>query len=148
MAAKKRRSVGPASAAGPSQRQLRVGEEMRHALARIFERGDLRDPALRDANLTVTEVRVSPDLKHATAFVMPLAGRQADEVMAALKRSASFLRTAVARAVTLRLAPSLAFELDASFEQASRIDALLHRPEVARDLTQDDIAQDGTDDGA
>ena len=128
---------------GASQRQLRVGEEMRHALAEIFLRGALRDPALQDLNITVTEVRVSPDLKHAIAFVMPLGGRQAAEAVAGLRRSAAFLRRELARAVKLRVAPTVAFELDASFDHASRVEALLHRPEVARDLEQD-----RTDDGA
>lgn len=128
--------------AAVSQRQLRVGEEMRHALAEIFRRGNLRDPALRDVNLTVTEVRVAADLKHATVFVMPLAGRDAAETLAGLKRGAAFLRMAVAHAVRLRAAPALVFELDQSFDHASRIEALLHRPEVARDLGRDDSADD------
>lgn len=143
MRAKKSSVRGSAQAAGPSQRQLRVGEEMRHALARIFQRGMLRDPALQDVTLTVTEVRLSPDLKHATAFVMPLGGRKAAEVIAGLQRGAAYLRKEVARAVKLRVAPTIAFVLDASFDHASNVEALLHRPEVARDLVQD-----GTDDGA
>src|SRR5437588_6932826 len=91
-------------AAGPraaSQRQLRVGEELRHVLAQLLRPGELRDPALRDANITVTEVRVSPDLKNATAFVMPLAGSNTTEIMVGLKRSAPFLRGRVARTVEL-----------------------------------------------
>lgn len=120
--------------AHPSQRPLRVGEELRHALARIFERGELRDPDLQGVTVTVTEVRVSPDLKNATAYVMPLGGTHAAEVLAALRRCAPFLRKALAREVPLRYAPALAFALDTSFEYASRIDALLHKPEVERDL--------------
>lgn len=143
MAARKSRSAGSLPALGSSQRQLRVGEEMRHALAHLFQRGALRDPALQDVNFTVTEVRVSPDLKHATAFVMPLGGRNTAEAVAGLRRGAAYLRMEVARAVKLRMAPTLAFELDASFDHASRVEALLNRPDVARDL-----AQDGTDDGA
>lgn len=112
-------------------------------LAHIFARDAFRDPALQELNLTVTEVRISPDLKHATVFVMPLAGRNAADTIAALRHGASFLRAEVARDVKLRFAPTLAFELDESFEHASRIDALLRRSDVARDLTQD-----GTDDGA
>src|SRR5438477_9731510 len=92
-------SSGPQT---PGQRQLRVGEELRHALAQLLRPGELRDPALRDANITVVEVRVSPDLRNATAFVMPLAGEKADEIMAGLKRSAVFLRGQVARMVELR----------------------------------------------
>lgn len=142
MRVKNSRSVG-ASRTESSQRQLRVGEEMRHALAHLFQRGALRDPALQDLNLTVTEVRVSPDLKHATAFVMPLGGHNASEAIAGLRRGAAYLRMELARAVKLRVAPTIAFELDASFDHASKVGALLHRPDVARDLTQD-----GTDDGA
>ena len=118
----------------PSQRRLRVGEELRHALARILQRGELRDPALQDVAVTVTEVRVSPDLKHATAYVMPLGGRHAAEVIAALTRSAGYLRGQLAREVPLRFSPGLAFALDTSFDHASRINELLHRPEVERDL--------------
>jgi ribosome-binding factor A len=125
-------------AEGPSQRQLRVGEELRHVLARLLERGELRDPALHDAVVTVTEVRVSPDLKSATAYVMPLGGAHAPEIVSALKRSAAFIRGAVARAVKLRHAPQIGFAIDTSFDHASRIDALLHRPDVARDLDRDD----------
>ncbi len=88
-----------------SQRQLRVGEELRHALAQLLRPGELRDPALRDTSVTVTEVRISPDLRNATAFVMPLAGEHADEVMAGLKRSAPFLKARIARMVELRHGP-------------------------------------------
>lgn len=118
---------------GQSPRSLRVGEEMRHALARIFEHG-LHDPALAGVALTITEVRVSPDLKHATVFVVPLSGSHAAEVMAGLKRAEGYLRRALAQAVKLRYAPALHFTLDTSFEHATQIDALLRRPEVARDL--------------
>jgi ribosome-binding factor A len=124
-------------AAGPraqSQRQLRVGEELRHALAQLLRPGELRDPALREANITVTEVRVSPDLKNATAYVMPLAGGNSDEIMAGLRRSAPFLKGRMARAVELRQVPNLAFALDNAFDNAARIAALLARPEVERDL--------------
>ena len=122
---------GPTSA---SQRQLRVGEELRHALAQLLRPGELRDPALREANVTVTEVRVSPDLRNATAFVMPFAGANADQVMAGLKRSAVFLKGRVARMVELRQAPRIVFALDDAFDNAARIAALLARPEVERDL--------------
>jgi ribosome-binding factor A len=111
-----------------------VGEELRHALARIFEEGRLRDPALAGLAVTVTEVRVSPDLKNATAYVMPLAGAHAGEALEALKRASGFLRRELAQMVLLRVVPTLGFVLDNSFEHASQIDALLHRPEVARDL--------------
>jgi ribosome-binding factor A len=124
--------------AGPSQRQLRVGEELRHALAGILGRRDFRDPVLHSANVTVTEVRVSPDLKSATAFVCPLGGTQAPETLAALRRGAPFIRGLVAKEVPLRRVPTLSFQLDTSFDHASRIETLLHRPEVARDLEKDD----------
>lgn len=116
------------------QRQLRVGEELRHALSKILRQGQCRDPALESASITVTEVRISPDLRNATAFVMPLAGTNATEIIAGLKRSAGFLKGLLARAVPLRNTPDLTFALDSSFEQADRISALLARPEVARDL--------------
>jgi ribosome-binding factor A len=118
----------------PTQRQLRVGEELRHALAQLLRPGALRDPALREANITVSEVRVSPDLRNATAFVMPLAGTNADQIMAGLKRSAVFLKGRVARMVELRQVPNIVFALDGAFDNAARIAALLARPEVERDL--------------
>jgi ribosome-binding factor A len=138
----------PRSRREPTARQLRVGEEVRHALARIFERHELNDPALVDVTLTVTEVRMSPDLKHATVFVMPLAGAHAPETLAGLKRGAPYLRGLVAREVLLRFTPTLSFMLDMSFDQANRINEILHRPEVQRDVTgaehqtQEDSSED------
>jgi ribosome-binding factor A len=131
----------------PGQRRLRVGEEVRHALARIFERGELRDPDLAGVTITVTEVRLSPDLKNATAYIMPLGGERAAEVVAALRRSAPYLRGAVGREVNLRYAPNLSFALDTSFDHASRIRAALHRPEVERDLAapEQEADEDGDD---
>jgi len=126
--------------AGPrpaSQRQLRVGEEIRHLLAQLVRPGELRDPALREANITVTEVRLSPDLRNATAFVMPLAGANAAEIMAGLKRSAPFLKARLARELDLRYVPNLAFALDNAFESAERIATLLASPAVERDLHPD-----------
>ena len=117
-----------------SQRQLRVGEELRHALARILRDAECRDPVLENAIITVTEVRMSPDLRNATVFVMPLAGTNATDVVAGLERSATFLKGLVAREVRLRNTPSLVFALDDTFDRAERISALLTRPEVARDL--------------
>lgn len=122
---------------GPSQRQLRVGEEVRHALAMILERGDLRDPALVKTPITVTEVRLSPDLKNATCFVTPLGGGDAEAiktVVDALERAKKFLRHEVVQRVNLRFAPTLHFLHDVSFDEAGHIDSLLHSPEVARDL--------------
>ncbi|AWK86144.1 30S ribosome-binding factor RbfA [Azospirillum thermophilum] len=129
-----------ASTAGkpPSQRQLRVGEEIRHALADLFRRGDFHDPELAELNVTVTEVRISPDLRNATAFVTPLGGGHMDEALRALRRSAPFLRGQIARAINLRHAPTIGFEGDTSFDYAHRIDTILHSPEVARDLAPHD----------
>ncbi|CAK0770918.1 ribosome-binding factor A [uncultured Gammaproteobacteria bacterium] len=121
---------------GRSQRQLRVGEELRHALAALLQRGDFRDPDLVGlANtVTVTEVRISPDLRNATAFVVPLGGGGTKEVLVALRRAAPFLRGQVGKALRLRMVPMLSFEPDTSFDQAGRIEQLLHLPEVERDL--------------
>lgn len=121
----------------PSQRQLRVGEEIRHELAAILQRGDFRDPDLLDLNVTVTEVRISPDLRAATAFVTPLGGGKLGTALAALRRAAPFFRGQLAKVLKLRYAPSLSFEPDVSFDYAGRIDAILHSPEVARDLEAD-----------
>jgi ribosome-binding factor A len=131
-----------------SQRRLRVGEEVRHALAKIFREGECRNPALESASITVTEVRMSSDLRNATAFVMPLAGTNATEVLANLKRSALFLKGLVAREAQLRNTPSLVFALDDSFDRADRITALLARPEVARDLQPQAARAEDRDDEA
>lgn len=122
----------------PSQRQLRVGEEVRHALAQIFERGDFRDPDLASAHVTVTEVRASPDLKHMTVFVTPLGGGDAAPLLAALKRATPFLRGQVAKAVRTKYAPDLVFRADTTIDAAARIEALFHAPEVQRDLKRDE----------
>jgi ribosome-binding factor A len=121
-----------------SQRQLRVGEELRHALAQLLRPGVLRDPALFDANITVTEVQLSPDLRNATAFVMPLGGGNTADIIAGLRRSAPFLRGQIARTVQLRRVPNLTFALDSAFDTADRIAAVLHSEAVARDLLSDD----------
>lgn len=118
----------------PSQRQLRVGELVRHAIAEILQRGEVSDPALADAVVTVSEVRMTPDLQLATVFLMPLGGRNVDGVLAALERGKKHIRHEVARRVDLRHAPELKFRLDASFDEGDRIDALLRSPEVSRDL--------------
>jgi len=131
----------------PAQRPLRVGEEVRHALAKILREGECREPALGSASITVTEVRMSPDLRNATAFVMPLAGANADEILAALKRCAPFLKGLIAREIALRNTPNLVFELDGSFDQAERIRKLLSRPEVARDLPPESARIEDREDG-
>jgi ribosome-binding factor A len=121
-------------ATGPTQRQLRVAEEIRHVLAGLFERRDFRDPELADAQVTVTEVRIGPDLKHAVAFVARLGRSDVEALLPALKRAAPYLRGQVAHALRLKYAPDLTFQPDAALEYATRIDRLLHQPEVARDL--------------
>jgi ribosome-binding factor A len=118
----------------PSQRQLRVGEELRHALVRSLARTEFDDPELAEANVTVTQVAVSPDLKNATAYVLPLGGTRTRETVAALNRAAGYLRGQLSREVVLRYTPRLAFKADESFEQAQRIDDALHQPRVQRDL--------------
>ena len=117
-----------------SQRQLRVGEELRHALAAVVGRGEFQDPRLRDQVITVTEVKVSPDLKQASAYVLPLGGREAGPTVDALNHAAGFLRGQVARMVKLRHTPRLVFVIDHSFEAAERMDTLFSQPKVRRDL--------------
>ena len=124
-----------------SQRQLKVGEEVRHALASILERGQVR--GLGDVTVTVTEVRMSPDLRNADAFVIPLGGDDGGAAVAALTRAKPFLRRQVARSVSLKYVPDLSFIADVSFDEARRIDALLRRPDVARDLERGRDDEDG-----
>ncbi len=119
---------------GQSQRQLRVGELVRHALADVLARGQLQEPALSGVIVTVPEVRMSPDLRVATAYVAPLGGRKGEILVEALTRHARYLRGEVAHRVTLKFAPELRFRLDDSFERASRVDALLRSEPVRRDL--------------
>ena len=122
---------------GHSQRQLRVGEELRHLLAALLERGDMRDPELRAASITVTAVDVSPDLRNATAFVMPLGGADEARLLAAMRRAAPWFRARVGEQARLRYAPEIRFELDRSFDEADRIGTLLRRPDVARDIKEE-----------
>jgi ribosome-binding factor A len=125
------------SKAGPSQRQLRVAEEIRHVLSGIFGRGEFRDPDLADARITVTEVRIGPDLKRATAFITRLGRSDVDVLTPALVRATPYLRGQVAKALRLRIAPDLTFTPDRTLDYAMKIDELMHRPEIARDLQQD-----------
>ncbi|OIR09177.1 ribosome-binding factor A [mine drainage metagenome] len=118
----------------PSQRQLRVGEELRHIVAAILERGDIRDPEVAGRLVTVTEVSVSPDLRNATVFVVPLGGGDSAALLAGLKRARAFVRHEVARQIDLRVVPEISFAADTSFDTASRIEALLHSPDVRRDI--------------
>ena len=140
--------MGKGEEKGVSQRRLRVGEELRHYLARILERGDLRDPELQGVSITVTEVRVSPDLRNATAYVMPLGGQNIETVVAALNRAGSFLRRQMAGAITMKFLPSLRFRADESFSEAEHIENLLRDPRVARDLAAHDDEDGNEDDGA
>ena len=133
------------SGSGPSQRQLRVGELVRHALAEILARGDLPDPALSKVMITVPEVRMSPDLKIATCYVMPLGGKDHKAAIDALATNAKPLRGEIARRVELKFVPELRFRIDTSFEEGDRIDALLRSPQVQRDLDKHDAANDKED---
>jgi ribosome-binding factor A len=119
---------------GPSQRQLRVGELVRHALAEILSRGEVNDDVLASHVITVPEVRMSPDLRLATAYVMPLGGKDTPPVIEALNRNRKYLRGEVARRINLRFAPELRFRADDTFEEASRIERLLHSDKVRADL--------------
>ena len=119
---------------GPSQRQQRVAELVRHALAEVLQRGDIQDPVLGSHVVTVPEVRMSPDLKLATAYVMPLGGQDEAPVIAALERHRKVLRQEVARRVNLKYAPELRFRRDETFDEAARIDRLLRSEKVQRDL--------------
>lgn len=129
-------------ARAPSVRQLRVGEEIRHCLAEVLGRGELHEPALTGVSLIVTEVRISPDLRNATAFVLPFGGGDIDAVLAALGRAAPYLRSRIGKQLRLRYLPNLSFRRDPSFDEATRIDAILRSPDVARDL-----ADEGPDGG-
>lgn len=128
------RSASPRGGQGPSQRQLRAGELIRHALADILRHETLTEPALQGAPVTVSEVRMSPDLRHAVCFVEPLGGVRVDETIAALNRTARFLRGRLGHAIELKFTPDLKFVHDESFDAAARIDRLLDDPRVRRDL--------------
>ena len=125
------------AAPGGSQRQLRVGEAVRHAIADILAHGSVHDPDLEGHIITVPEVRISPDLKLATIYVMPLGGRDTDIVIAALERNKKFLRGEVARRVNLKFAPDVRFRVDQRFDEAERIEKLLRTPAVQSDLASD-----------
>ena len=123
---------------GRSVRLLRVGEQVRHALSDILARGDVHDETLASHSVSITEVRMSPDLRHATVFVKPLLGADEAEVLAALKRHVRFLKGEVARRVNTKYAANLKFVADESFDEGTRIDRLLRDPKVARDLAAGD----------
>jgi ribosome-binding factor A len=124
-------------AKGPSQRALRAGELVRHALAEILARGDVHDPVIETHLITVPEVRMSPDLRLATVYVMPLGGQDATAILEALDRNKRYLRGEVAHRVNLKFAPDIRFRIDERFEEAERIERLLRSPQVRRDLDND-----------
>lgn len=137
MANRKKNSAPHGSASGASQRQLRVGELVRHAVSDLLSQGHVHDPALEGHIITVPEVRMSPDLKLATVYVMPLGGRGIEDVIAALDRNKKFLRGEVAHRVNLKFAPDLRFRVDERFDEAERIEKLLRTPAVQKDLKTD-----------
>lgn len=124
---------------GPSQRMLRVGEQVRHALSDVLQRGDVRDDVIEAAVISISEVRMSPDLKIATAFVSPLGAADDEAVVAALNRNARFIRGRLSPALRqMRSMPEVRFRLDTSYDNMAKVDALLRSPEVARDLGKED----------
>jgi len=123
---------------GASQRQLRVGELVRHALAEMLSRGEVHDPVIQGHMITVPEVRMTADLRLATIYVMPLGGRDAEPVLAALERNKKFLRGEIARRINLKFAPDIRFRIDERFDEAERIEKLLRTPAVRRDLDKTD----------
>jgi len=123
---------------GPSQRQLRAGELVRHALVEILREADFQDPALVGVSVTVTEVRMSPDLRHALCFIEPLGGEKSADVVAGLNRGAKFLRGRLGPAVTLKFTPDLKFVHDESFDEAARMSRLFDDPKVRQDLERHD----------
>jgi ribosome-binding factor A len=131
----KRHSVtGRGPPQGPSQRQLRAGELTRHALVEILRGEEINDPDLAGVSVTVTEVRMSPDLRNATVFVEPLGGGHAPEVVKALNRHAKFLRGRLGHSIDMKFTPALKFLHDESFNEAARMNRLFQDPRVARDL--------------
>lgn len=120
----------------PSQRQLRVGEELRNALAQIFAHGETHVPVLDSSSITVSEVRISPDLKNATAYVMPLAGSNKEAVFAALKEHTGRIRSLIGKRVVLRAVPRIVYKLDQSYENANRINELLNSDRVKADVSK------------
>lgn len=132
-----KRHTDRGQAQGPSQRQLRAGELVRHSLVEILREEDFSDPALEGVSVTVTEVRMSPDLRHATVFVEPLGGGQAEDVVQGLNRYAKFLRGRLGRMIEMKFTPDLKFLHDESFNEAQRMDRLFDDPKVRQDLRTD-----------
>ncbi|MFN3521470.1 MAG: 30S ribosome-binding factor RbfA [Phenylobacterium sp.] len=134
---KRHSAQGRGAPQGPSQRQLRAGELIRHALVEILREEEIADPALEGVSVTVTEVRMSPDLRHAVCFVEPLGGGHAPEVVEALNRAARFLRGRLGRLIDMKFTPDLKFVHDESFDEASRMNRLFDDPRVRRDIEHD-----------
>ncbi|PSH57377.1 30S ribosome-binding factor RbfA [Phyllobacterium sophorae] len=133
-----------ATGSGPSQRQLRVSEQVRHAVSQVLQRGDVRDDTLENAVVAISEVRMSPDLKIATCFVSPIGAADSDGVISALNKHSKFIRgRAAAHLKQMKYMPEFRFRIDTSFDNYAKIDALLRKPEVTRDLAEDD--DDGGD---
>ena len=128
---------------GPSQRQLRVGEMLRHALSEVLARADVRDPDLEGVSVTVTQVKPSGDMRHATVFVEPLGGKNAPQVIAALNRCARYLRGEMGHMITLKFTPDLRFVEDNSFAEAQKIEDILRSSRVQADLNRDENEEDG-----
>ena len=138
---------GRPEAAGPTQRQLKAGELVRHALAEILREEPLHDPALLNASITVTEARVSPDLRHATVFVEPLGGRNASEIVEGLNRVSKYIRGVLGRTIELKFTPDLRFVHDQSFDAALAMNRLFDNPVVQRDLAAPDDDETDAEDG-
>ncbi len=132
-----RRPAHTSTATGVSQRQLRVGELVRHKLSEMLSRGEIHDDVLSAHLVTIPEVRMSPDLKIATAYVMPLGGGDMQDVIAALNANRKYIRSEIARAVALKFAPDIRFRADDTFDEAMRIDSLLNSPKVRQDIDHD-----------
>lgn len=130
----KPKAATPGAPAGPSQRMLRVGEMIRHELAAVLARGEIHDDTLAATVVTIPEVRMSPDLKLATVYVMPLGGLKVEAVVEALNTHKKFIRTVIAKSVNLKYAPDVRFRHDETFDEAMRIDKLLHSPKVRQDI--------------
>lgn len=137
MARNSHSSGSHSSARGPSQRQLRVGELIRRTLSEVLSRGDIHDPDLAGVSITVSEVRTSPDLRVATAYVMPLGGRGAEDALAALRRNKGELRRAINKGLTLKFSPDLRFVIDETFDQMDDTRRMLSQANVRRDLDED-----------
>jgi ribosome-binding factor A len=141
------RPSSPQQGHGPSQRQLRVGEMLRHALSDILREREIRDPDLEGVSVTVTQVKPSPDMRHATIFVQPLGGENAEVIVEALNRHRSFLRGELGHSIELKFTPELRFVEDTSFAEAQRIERILHSEKVARDLKASPDTPAKDDDG-